>query len=568
VEFLLDTNQVLMIISFSGFVIGKKLPICFHQLMKKRSPLWWQLLPNHIETFPLGSFKSVRLQDGRKIRSLTRSVARKYRDEPRPRQGLLRTREFVMKDLYTFDCNAREALTTYNDVRDAYIRLFDSFRIPYIVANADSGNMGGNLSHEFHLPSSNGEDNVITCGSCGYAANEEVAKSRIQQSSKDLTETIPHRFGNQASTADTETSLEKTSGVGISQDPFAAEIGLWTTTTKDRKNLVNVLYPKQSKGDSGSNSSQIQHQGINIHRIRKLVPGIETSLEDPVALWRQSFQNQAASTEQEAGIHPDSNIINIFDYRLSSNLYTSTFSNHSDIPTSAKLQGYFSKQIPTTTISQDPDSGEPLDVLKIKNDDNCPQCSTGLLRVHKAVELGHNFFLGTRYSEPLGATISNMESDATEDQLPESTQAKETRQALQMGCHGIGVSRMIGAFADVLADEKGLNWPRVMAPYEAIILPNKGFEEAALEVYDTLAQVTAPSMGFQSVDVILDDRTKSLAWKLQDADLIGVPLIIIVGRAWKANRKCEIQCRRLKIKGMEVSLDQLQESVDSMLDRL
>ena len=474
-----------------------------------------------------------------------------------------------MKDLYTFDCNIREALETYNDVRDAYIGLFDLFKIPYIVANADSGNMGGNLSHEFHLPSLNGEDSVVTCGTCDYAANEEVARSRIQLSSRDSTESIRHRFENQNSTPDTETSLEKASAADASHDPFTAEIGVWTTITKDRKSLVNVLYPRQSAIDMGGNSISTQHRDINIHQIRKLVPGIDADLEDPVALWRQSFQSQAASKEHlGAGTTLDSGIINIFDYRLSPNLYTSTFSNHSDIPTSANLQGYFSKQIPTMTISQDPDSGEPLDVLRIKNDDMCPRCSSGLLRVRRAVELGHTFFLGTRYSEPLRATISNVESDLTGDQSHHSAQSQETRQPLQMGCHGIGVSRIIGAFADVLADEKGLNWPRVMAPYDAIIIPNKGFEEAALEVYDTLAQGPLTSTASQSLDVVLDDRTKSFAWKLQDADLIGISLVVIIGRAWKTNRKCEIQCRRLKVKGMEVSLDQLRDSVEAILDKL
>jgi prolyl-tRNA synthetase len=136
---------------------------------------------------------------------------------------------------------------------------------------------------------------------------------------------------------------------------------------------------------------------------------------------------------------------------------------------------------------------------------------------------------------------------------------------MQMGCHGIGVSRIIGAVADTLADDKGLNWPRVIAPYEVVILAsNAGLEQVAIEAYDTLS---GPSGSSPLRDVVLDDRPQSFAWKMHDADLVGYPIIVVVGRTWKAKGMCEVQCRRLEIRE-EVPLKGLPDFVDMLLDQL
>jgi prolyl-tRNA synthetase len=214
-------------------------------------------------------------------------------------------------------------------------------------------------------------------------------------------------------------------------------------------------------------------------------------------------------------------------------------------------------------ISKDPSTHQPLNLLRISDGDSCPRCSDGKLKVQRVIELGHTFHLGTRYSEPLSATVKAPagDSDALGIEELDSSQVP-----MQMGCHGIGVSRMIGAVADTLADDKGLNWPRVMAPFEVVIVPAKGLENAALDVYDLLCKVPIESDS-SHLDLILDDRAVSFPWKMQDADLVGYPVIVVVGRRWKAERICEIQCRRLQLH-QDVAIGELAELVRTVLARL
>ncbi|KAF2704511.1 prolyl-tRNA synthetase [Pleomassaria siparia CBS 279.74] len=294
-------------------------------------------------------------------------VGRKYRNELRPRGGLLRAREFMMKDLYTFDYSSELALETYQEVRAAYNNLFDELKVPYLVADADSGNMGGKLSHEYHFASPKGEDDVWKCNTCEFVVNDEL---------------------------------------------------------------------------------------------------VEKGVEDG---------------------------------------------------------------------------------------DICPRCppNTGHLTVRKAIEVAHTFHLGTRYSEPLGALV---------------TTPKDPRpQPLHMGCHGIGVSRLIGAVASILSDSKGLNWPRAIAPFEVIIIgadSNMDMGEAQFNHLSVSDETGEP------LDVAWDDRPiKSMGWKLRDADLIGYPVILVLGRAWKERGAIEVQCRRLGIK-KEVDMASLKKEVTALLDQL
>ena len=149
------------------------------------------------------------------------------------------------------------------------------------------------------------------------------------------------------------------------------------------------------------------------------------------------------------------------------------------------------------------------------------------------MELGHAFFLGTRYSEPLGAVTT--------------TPPAGKPSAMQMGCYGIGISRVMGAVAEHLADQRGLNWPLAIAPYSCVVIPGKDAHNSdVMEVYRQINAVTGPEMA--ALDVVLDDRQRPLPWKLTDADLIGFPVIVLLGREWSSSRRVEVQCRRLGIK--------------------
>jgi prolyl-tRNA synthetase len=402
-------------------------------------------------------------------------IGRKYRDERRPRQGLLRAKEFLMKDLYTFDYSTEAALKTYDETRKAYNNLFDELRLPYLVANADSGNMGGKLSHEYHFVSPKGEDNVWSCNSCDYVANEELVEKSSQSVASDAD--CWHAF----------------TGISV-----------------DRKTTINVWIPYPST--SASIPAGQGHEYVNLHAVKKALPEnveLDTGIE---ASSLPSFLEKTTNT------------IDLFDPSL-------TFDKHDP-----SLSNPLSSNMNLTTI----ETGDP-----------CPHCSNGKLDVEKAIEVGHTFHLGTRYSKPLNAVVA----------LPDQNLSSP----IQMGCHGIGVSRIIGAVASLLSDTKGLNWPRAIAPYEAIVLTSPQTDESdSAEVYDAL-HGEAQNGG---VDLVLDDRTgKSIGWKLKDADLIGYPVVVVLGRSWKDRREVEVQCRRLGFK-KDVGLNDLRQEVLGLLEQL
>ena len=445
-------------------------------------------------------------------------VARKYRDELRPRQGLFRTREFLMKDLYTFDTNRDEALKTYETVRQAYSEFFNAFKIPYLTAQASSGEIGGDLSHEYHIPSSKGEDNVIVCNECGYVANEELAAADI---SLDL------------SVEDEGTTENPSEGI-------KTLCSSWYGITKDRSTLVHAVFPKRVRVRTGSGSSWRETK-INPYALKSHVLELDTSVESP----RAAFEETPRSQRKE---------IKIYDKRLpSSTVNGVTTISSDDAIIESKLQEMVN-----------------ADLIRIETGDHCANCHSGILTVQSAVELGHTFHLGTRYSVPLDATVAADPSlksinDDPNNNLQAGQSSSQT--PIQMGCHGIGVSRLIGAVADSLADSKGLNWPSVMAPFQTVIVPTRGQEAEAADVYDLLKVDAKSHSTGVFIDTILDDRKRDFGWKLKDADMIGYPVIVVVGRDWKVGRKVEVQCRRLGVKQV-IDADQLRIFVQGLLDQL
>ncbi|TGZ82922.1 class II aaRS and biotin synthetase [Ascodesmis nigricans] len=441
-------------------------------------------------------------------------IGRKYRDERRPRAGLLRGREFLMKDLYTFDTTEQAALDTYRDVQGAYKALFDELKLPYLVASADSGSMGGSLSHEYLYPSTVGEDTIVSCSDCGYTANLEAV-------------------------------VPKTEGHDPTFHPTRKEIAIHHSITRDRKTLINSFYLA-----SASSSSQ----PINLSRLATLVPDLDPSTTDAVELFEKHYTpfDPAHSAKASKSHSPPkySQIINVFDAGLPSIFSEPNFSNHMDVP--AYPSFIADKTIPSTSISRDPHTDLPLRILRVNDGDPCPKCDSGKLTSTTAIELAHTFHLGTRYTEPLNAEV----------QLEDNR-----RVPLHQGCHGIGVSRMIAAIAEGWRDGKGLNWPRVVAPYDVMVVAREDMELDGRAVYDALVGEGGDPEGKSTLDVLFDDRTtKDLIWKMTDADALGFPVICVVGRGWK-NKEVEVQCRRKGLK-MNVPLAELKEKVEEVLTDL
>ncbi|KAK5791138.1 hypothetical protein VI817_006447 [Penicillium citrinum] len=461
---------------------------------------------------------------------LTSPIARKYRDEPRPRQGLLRGREFVMKDLYTFDYNVPEALKTYKAVKVAYTQLFDELKIPYLVAAADSGNMGGSLSHEFHFISKKGEDRVVSCSNCDHVYNEELADGKTHKFDE------ANEKGSIPGFQTEETQFE--GGATIST-------GMWMAISHDGNTLLRGWYPKYSM-QNGSTEPVERH--VNSHAVKAIATAagvdLDLSVENPKEKWTAHVQSQSKSQKPR--------VLDLYDAQV--RVYQRP-------PLSDLLEevGCTAADIEYSKLDHFPGTSNQLSLVRVHDGDHCSQCADGRLTSNPAVELGHTFHLGTRYSEVLQASVSVNQAVLDGSAESGTKSSKEVIVPMQMGCHGIGVSRLISAVANRLADSKGLNWPRAIAPYDVAVVPTKGLDSVAEQIYDSLTSA--------SVDTLLDDRDKGMGWKLGDADLIGYPVIIVVGNGWKKNQTLEVQCRRLGVKE-DVTMDNLPTFVESILSQL
>lgn len=463
----------------------------------------WLLSPTHEEeiTELVGSL----VQSYRDLPVRLYQISRKYRDEPRPRQGLLRGREFLMKDLYTFDVDSPTALQTYDAVRATYARFFDELKLPYLVAKAASGNMGGELSHEYHLPSPKGEDSIISCSCCDYVTNEELVESKQVR----LRPFVPNETG--ISGAMTET-------VPLKEALFI---------TRDKKTLVKAYCKSKDK----SESSISPDPQINPYVVQAALPEVALGIEDPAG--------QFVSSNPHGG-----SIVYMFHDRIPWPDMQSKLSAERDTTNRDDVAIYI--------VESASGSKGVTDLVRVQTGDQCPACSEGRIQVQKAIEIGHTFHLGKRYSEPLNARVAVDYSSESQHEV-----------FMQMGCHGIGVSRLIAATASALSDEVGLNWPRVIAPFEVMVIPHRqGDVEASLAVYDRIMHGERACS-----DAIVDDREIDWLSKLRDADLVGYPVIIFLGRAWRERGDYEVQCRRLRIK-QDVSGPKLSEFVRRLLAKL
>jgi prolyl-tRNA synthetase len=438
-----------------------------------------------------------------------------------------------MKDLYTFDANADDAMKTYADVKQAYVNFFNELKIKYLVADADSGAMGGNLSHEFHFATPAGEDNVWSCDTCSYVANEELVARRIDSNE-----------------------------INMSLNQSAS----WLGTTVDKKSLVLVLVPQADLHDT----TTVDVSRLNSNSLKRALPSIDLSISGEAESLAPVL-NQAPASEGA----PEKTVLHILiDSRISAlregvepllATVTQAFASHG-------LTADFSK-LSLKLVTTDLTTNRPLILNNPRPGDGCPSCPTGSLKVDRAVELGHTFHLGTRYSAPLNALVEVPKSGgspSTTSDTGKSTDIAGHRVPISMGCHGIGISRLIGAIASVLSDKSGLNWPRVVAPYEVIVVPaNPAMFEAAeaMQVILTRPFSKTADGEAEQLDVVLDDREgQQLGYKLKDADLIGYPVIVVIGRGWK-NGMVEVQCRRLGVKE-EVEKEKLRTRIRELLGKL
>jgi prolyl-tRNA synthetase len=457
--------------------------------LKDRKGNDFLLGPTHEEMFTLmvkGEFSSYK-----DLPLSIYQIQTKYRDEPRPRSGIIRGREFVMKDSYSFDVDDAGLEASYNAHRAAYIKTFDRLGLKYNIVSAMSGAMGGSKSEEFLAPCPTGEDTYVLCNDCGYAANVEAMT------------TVVKAFTGKAA--------------------GAIEI-LDTPNTPTIESLVEVLNSKYKANITAANTLKNVLLMADEKPICVLVPGdrevdlkrVEANLSGVTELRLFEDADFAKHPKFVKGyIGPQ----NAKEFGLK--LYADPrIVEGSDWVTGANKKDTHARYV---VCGRDFKVDQYIEAAEVKAGDACPKCAKAVV-IDRAIEIGHIFQLGRKYAQALGLSVLDKEGKP---------------QVVTMGSYGIGVSRAVAAIAEQTYDEIGLNWPKEVAPADVHIVAT-GKDDLP---FDT-AEKIATELEAIGLTVLLDDRREaSPGVKFKDAELIGIPKIIIVGKAL-ADGKVEVRDRK------------------------
>jgi prolyl-tRNA synthetase len=407
-------------------------------------------------------------------------IQTKERDEARPRSGVLRTREFLMKDAYTLDPDFAALEVSYNAHKDAYCRIFDRCGLQYVVVQSDPGMMGGSGSHEFMAPSAAGEDDVALCDGCGYAANVELARAVPS------TPAAPDWQRGEVATPDVHTIAEVSAFLGI--DPALTVKSL--VFIADDVALLALV-----RGD------HVLHE-------RKLAR----------ALQREARPARPEEVAAHLGVTPGS--VGPVGARGVTRILADESLRGGRYVVGANREGYHLTAVAPGTDFE----CEFADLQVALAGEGCPQCGKPL-RIERVIEIGNIFKLGTKYSTPLGAMY-----------LDEQGQ----QQPIVMGSYGIGPARIAAGAIEQRHDADGIIWPWAIAPFQVHLVPvgakDSAQARAGEEIYGELR-----SAGF---DVLLDDRDERAGVKFKDADLLGVPIRVTVGNLLAKEGLVEIRNRR------------------------
>lgn len=396
-------------------------------------------------------------------------IQHKYRDEMRPRFGLMRTREFIMKDAYSFDKDAAGLDESYEKMRIAYNNIFTRCGLDYLVVEADSGAIGGSNSQEFMAKSEYGEDNIAFCKKCGYSANIEKAECICDEIQNDEEKAIEEIYTPNVGTI---SDLEKFEGI---------------QPEKMTKTIIYVIDEKPVIAMIRGNRE------INEVKLLNLVGGDEIALAsnelvEEITGAKVGFAGPI-NLKKQIPIYVDNEILTMKNFLVGANKSDYHFIN---------------------VNVKDFEYTKTADLRNIEKGDKCPKCKNEI-DIIKGIEIGHIFKLGTAYSETLECTYID-------------ENGKDVN--MLMGCYGIGVTRVLPAIIEQNRDEKGIIWPIEIAPYKVSIVPisidNEIQKELAEEIYQKLTKA--------GIEVMLDDRKERPGVKFNDTELLGIPYRITVGR--------------------------------------
>ncbi len=420
-------------------------------------------------------------------------IAPKFRDEPRPRSGLLRIRQFIMKDAYSFDLDAAGLDVSYQKHYDTYRRIFDRCGLRYVVVEAHSGAMGGSQSHEFTVYSDAGEDVIASCPKCGYAANLEKAASRLDS----VEELQPAGNGKpqEVHTPGMKTIEDVAKFLGVSPKNKIKTLALMAVEGSDAKTQKHRPVVVLLRGDHSLNEAKLT-TALAGREFRPMQPQeIEQLFRSPAGfLGPIGLKDVAARSNGNFG--PGTII-----------LADTALQGRKNLIVGANKEDYHLKNV---TPDRDFTPTEYVDLRTVAEGEPCPNCGSPL-KVAKAIEIGHIFKLGYKYSESMGARVLDQNG-------------KEITPI--MGSYGIGIERILTAAIEQNNDENGFWLPISIAPFEIVVTPTN--------VTDTKLQSTAEEITRQleaaGFDVLLDDRDERPGVKFKDADLVGIPFRVTVGK--------------------------------------
>ena len=435
--------------------------------LKDRNGRDYCLGPTHEETFThivrneITSYKQLPLN--------LYQIETKFRDERRPRFGVMRTRNFTMKDAYSFDADQEGLDKSYDDMFDAYTRIFARCELDNSPVQADSGAMGGSASAEFMVKSEVGEDEIVFCSGCDYAANIEKATS------------VNHEASTEEMKEMSEIETPNVHTIEELQEFFKMDAGQFAKTLiyyADGKTVAVVV-----RGDRDVNETKVANAiggavefELASEDTIKAVTGAEVGFAGPIGI-----KADYLFIDQE-----------VVDQR--------------NVIVGANKTGY---HIQNANFGRDFE-GQVGDFRNVQVGDKCPKCGQPL-EIMRGVEVGHIFKLGTKYSESMGATFLDQNGKS---------------QPIIMGCYGIGVERTVAAVIEQHHDENGIIWPLAIAPYHVVVVPVNVKKEEHLENAEKIYK----ELEAAGVEVLLDDRNERAGFKFKDSDLLGIPMRITVGK--------------------------------------
>jgi prolyl-tRNA synthetase len=429
-------------------------------------------------------------------------IQSKFRDEIRPRFGLMRGREFLMKDAYTFHADEASLAESYEAIGQAYRNILEACGLRYSTVEADSGTIGGSESHEFMVLADTGESVIASCESCDYAANVEKARGvpPVEPASQE------------------PVSREKVSTPGATSIAAVSEL----LDVPAERMVKTLLY----KSDKGPVAVAIRgDQELNEIKLQNYLDAKYVRLADQDEI--EAATSAPPGFAGPVGLKGDVQLLADLSVRGLDNFVCGA--NEAD----AHFVG--------TNWGRDAEPSQWLDLRSVKEGDGCPLCGIAL-RLGRGIEVGHTFMLGTVYSEPMGCTFLD---------------ANQESHAMEMGCYGFGVSRTVAATIEQNHDDDGIIWPIPLAPFQVLLmalnLKDDRVREAADELYELLVEA--------GLEVFYDDRDERPGVKFKDADLIGIPVRIVVGARGLAEGTVELSLRRDREKHLVAPTDVVARAV-------